>query len=160
MNYSSNRSEEKEFHIYDVIKTINDFVSVQYSAHNIEVLIDYDSSLKDTVFGRVDMLEQALLNLFSNSKDAFDKLETQENKCICVRYTTPMQIIIEDNAGGVEDSILDKLFTPYLTTKEKGKGTGLGLYMSKRIINEHFNGDLSYEKIGNKSFFTISLSNE
>ena len=160
MNYSSNRSEEKEFHIYDVIKTINDFVSVQYSAHNIEVLIDYDFSLKDTVFGRVDMLEQALLNLFSNSKDAFDKLETQENKCICVRYTTPMKIIIEDNAGGVEDSILDKLFTPYLTTKEKGKGTGLGLYMSKRIINEHFNGDLSYEKVGNKSFFTISLSNE
>ncbi len=157
MNYSSNRSEEKEFHILNVIKTINDFVSVQYAAHNIKVVIENDTSLDDMIFGREDMLEQVLLNLFSNSKDAFEKSDAEIEKCICVKYITPREIIVEDNAGGIDDSIIHKLFTPYLTTKEKGKGTGLGLYMGKRIMNEHFNGDLSYKKVGERSYFTLSL---
>ncbi len=157
LSYSSNRSEEKNFHIRDVIKTIHEFVSVQYSAHNIKIVIDIDDTLDDTIFGREDMLEQVLLNLLSNAKDAFD-ISTQENeKSISIRYIKPKEIVIEDNAGGVDDSVLDKLFVPYFTTKAKGKGTGLGLYMGKRIMNEHFNGDLRYKKIGNNSCFTITL---
>ncbi|MCX6051207.1 MAG: ATP-binding protein [Campylobacterales bacterium] len=157
MSYSSNRSEEKNFHLRDVIKTINDFVSVQYSAHNINIVIENDSSLDDVVYGREDMLEQVLLNLFSNSKDAFEKSDLEIEKCICVKYTTPKEIVVEDNAGGVDDSIIDKLFTPYLTTKDKGKGTGLGLYMGRRIMNEHFDGNLTYKKVDNKSYFIIQV---
>lgn len=157
MSYSSNRSEEKNFHIRDVIKTINEFVSVQYSAHNIKIVIEIDDALDDTIFGREDMLEQVLLNLLSNAKDAFDKLSTEVEKYICIRYIKLKEIVIEDNAGGIDDSVLDKLFVPYFTTKEKGKGTGLGLYMGKRIMNEHFNGDLIYKKIEDKSFFTITV---
>ncbi|MFA6137534.1 MAG: HAMP domain-containing sensor histidine kinase [Sulfurimonas sp.] len=157
LSYSSNRSEEKNFHIQDVIKTIHEFVSVQYSAHNIKIVIEIDDALDDTIFGREDMLEQVLLNLLSNAKDAFDISTLEIQKSICIRYIKPKEIVIEDNAGGVDDSVLDKLFVPYFTTKAKGKGTGLGLYMGKRIMNEHFSGDLIYKKIGNNSFFTITL---
>ncbi|MFA6191236.1 MAG: HAMP domain-containing sensor histidine kinase [Sulfurimonas sp.] len=157
LSYSSNRSEEKNFHIRDVIKTIHDFVSVQYSAHNIKIIIEINDALDDMVFGREDMLEQVLLNLLSNAKDAFDISTLETEKSICIRYINPKEIVIEDNAGGIDDSVLDKLFVPYFTTKVKGKGTGLGLYMGKRIMNEHFNGDLRYKKIGNNSFFTITL---
>ncbi len=157
MSYSSNRSEEKNFHIRDVIKTINDFVAVQYSAHNIKVVIENDPSLDDVVYGREDMLEQVLLNLFSNSKDALEKSDSEIEKCICVKYTTSKVIVVEDNAGGIDDTIIDKLFTPYFTTKEKGKGTGLGLYMGRRIMNEHFDGNLTYKKMDNKSCFIIEV---
>ena len=158
MNYSNNRSDEKEFSILDVIKTINEFVSVQYTAHNIKVVIENDESLEDPIFGREDMLEQVLLNLFSNSKDAFERSELDDiEKCICVKHIRPNEIVVEDNAGGIDDDVLDKLFTPYFTTKEQGKGTGLGLYMGKRIMNEHFNGDLTYEKADNKSYFTLTI---
>ena len=158
MNYSNNRGEEKEFKIIDVIKTINDFVSVQYTAHNIKVIIENDASIDDPIFGREDMLEQVLLNLFSNSKDAFERSDSDDiEKCICVKHTKPREIVVEDNAGGIEDSVMDKLFTPYFTTKEQGKGTGLGLYMGKRIMNEHFNGDLTYKKEDNRSYFTLTM---
>lgn len=161
MSYSSNRSEEKKFDILDVIKTINEFVSIQYSAHNIKVVIENDDSLDDAVFGREDMLEQVLLNLFSNSKDAFEENNLDDiEKCICVKHTKPREIVVEDNAGGIDESIIDRLFTPYLTTKDNGKGTGLGLYMGKRIMNEHFNGDLKYKKVDNKSYFTLTIETE
>ena len=159
MNYSNNRSEDKNFHICDAIENVNEFVSAQYTTHNIKINVEKDCAVADVVFGRKDMLEQVLLNLLSNSKDALDGVKTND-KYIFIKHIAPKTIIIEDNAGGIGDSIIDRLFTPYFTTKQQGEGTGLGLYMSKKIINEHFHGDLNYKKIADRSYFTITLGKD
>ncbi|MEO1954855.1 MAG: ATP-binding protein, partial [Campylobacterales bacterium] len=64
-------------------------------------------------------------------------------------------IRIEDNAGGIPKEIQDKIFNPYFTTKEQGKGTGIGLYMSMDIMKKSFNGDLKYSSVEGGSCFKI-----
>ena len=64
-------------------------------------------------------------------------------------------ISVIDNAGGIPNDILEKVFNPYFTTKEEGKGTGIGLYMSKNIIETNMNGKLLVENIENGAKFVI-----
>ncbi|MBI3874072.1 MAG: HAMP domain-containing histidine kinase [Arcobacter sp.] len=63
----------------------------------------------------------------------------QNNDCI--------EIKIQDNGGGISDEIKEKIFDPYFTTKHKSQGTGLGLYMSKQIIGQYFNGTIEVKNI-------------
>ena len=71
-----------------------------------------------------------------------------------MKNDTPI-ITIEDNAGGIPHAIQEKIFNPYFTTKEQGKGTGIGLYMSMDIMRKSFGGDLVYSAIDNGSKFEI-----
>ena len=64
-------------------------------------------------------------------------------------------IDIKDNAGGIEDKVIKDIFQAYFTTKDKGGG--IGLYMSKLIIEEHFKGKLEYKKLGTSSIFSIKF---
>ncbi len=64
-------------------------------------------------------------------------------------------ITVEDNAGGIEEEYLDLIFEPYFTTKESSKGTGLGLYMSKMIIEKNMNGELSVENTKKGAIFKV-----
>jgi C4-dicarboxylate-specific signal transduction histidine kinase len=113
--------------------------------------------MDDILFGRKDLLEQVLLNLLSNSKDAFENINTNKEKYIIIKCLSNKEIFVEDNAGGITAQTIEKLFMPYFTTKEQGKGTGLGLYMSRKIIREHFNGNLTYTKDKNRSIFTLTI---
>ena len=65
-------------------------------------------------------------------------------------------IYFKDNAGGIPKELLDKIFNPYFTTKGT-KGTGLGLYMSKKILNEKFDGDIFHKNVLNGSEFKIVI---
>ena len=64
--------------------------------------------------------------------------------------------MIEDNAGGIDEKIIGKIFEPYFSTKNKN-GTGLGLYMCKVIITEHLHGTISIESEGNGTKVAINL---
>lgn len=67
-------------------------------------------------------------------------------------------ITIEDNAGGVPKNILPKIFEPYFTTKHESQGTGLGLHMSYKIINESIEGNLFVKNTQNGALFTIEIT--
>lgn len=88
---------------------------------------------------------QVMLNLIKNAKDILVDNEIKDPKIIIISRCESEKLIVEvcDNGGGVDDEVIDKIFEPYFSTKDKQSGTGLGLYMSKMIIEEHLGGKLS-----------------
>jgi signal transduction histidine kinase len=92
---------------------------------------------------------QVIINLLNNAKDAI-LINNPTNKIIKIDIDDTedeLVIKISDNAGGIDKSIISKVFDSYFTTKKDSGGTGIGLSMSKTIIQEHFNGNLSVENI-------------
>ena len=94
-------------------------------------------------------------------KNAVDVLiEKEENRWIeVVSHEEDDYVLIEirDNAGGIKTDIMDQIFEPYVSSKGEQKGTGLGLYMSKIIIEEHLNGKLSCHNGEEGAVFTVQL---
>lgn len=102
---------------------------------------------------------QVILNLLKNSKDAFNAKEIQEAKIMIDSICLENKCIVKvcDNGGGIEEKIIDKIFEPYFSTKDKKNGTGLGLYMAKMIIEEHLNGKLNVYNTKNGVCFEVIL---
>ena len=78
---------------------------------------------------------------------------------MCIRDRDKSFLQISDNAGGIDPSIISKIFEPYFSTKEKVDGTGLGLYMSKMIIEKSMNGRLWVENWELGARFMIEIQN-
>ena len=100
-------------------------------------------------------LVQVVLNIFKNAQDALVENKIQNPK-IYVEIDKK-NLYISDNAGGIPENVITKIFDPYFSTKGNKKGTGLGLYMSKIIIREHCSGSLFVENTDMGAKFTISL---
>lgn len=106
-------------------------------------------------------LTQVLLNIIKNAQDALvDKqIKNAVIRIACREAQGFHTVEISDNAGGVPVEILDKIFEPYFTTKGEASGTGLGLYMSKTIIEQHCKGKLDVRNTEDGACFTIQLPN-
>ena len=113
--------------------------------------------------GYFNEFSQVLINLMNNSIDAFS-LSKLKKKLIYIEIDTSIQgdaiIRICDNAGGIEAGILDKIFEPYFTTKHAKQGTGIGLYMTKMIIENNMNGIINVSNTQDGALFTIKLKRE
>ena len=105
-------------------------------------------------------LMQVLLNLIKNAKDVLIEQKTKEPKITITTSESEQDVIIEvcDNGGGIDEAIAEKIFEPYFTTKEKSSGTGLGLYMSKNIVQEHLNGELFFKNRGEGACFIVKVA--
>lgn len=126
------------------------------------------SSIKTTVhkpetaikiLGNASEFKQVIVNLINNSKDAFIENNIVERMMDIrvVENAERVMIEFEDNAGGIPTEILERIFEPYFTTKEEGKGTGIGLYMSYGIIKEKMSGSIEAINTRNGVKFIISL---
>ncbi len=145
------------FNIYESVESAYDLVSASFKNNNICVDILVDKNIE--IDGYPNEFAQVLLNLLTNAKDAL-KINNIQNPCVTISsnvINNTVYIDILDNAGGIDESILTKIFDPYFTTKDKDAGTGIGLYMSKMIIENNMGGKIvaSNDKTGAK--FTISL---
>lgn len=109
--------------------------------------------------GYQNELNQFIHILISNAKDAFDEnnIELANIDISISKDEGSVVITVEDNAGGIDPTIEDRIFDPYFTTKDQGKGVGLELYVAKIIIEEHMEGKLSYKRTKNGSKFTAIL---
>lgn len=120
---------------------------------NIEIIQKYESEEKFDIYD--NEMVQVILNILHNAQDNFAEKKT-ENPCI--RITTKDNILsICDNGGGIPENIMDSIFDPHFSTKDEKKGTGLGLYMSKTIIEEHHGGKLHVKNKNGGVCFTIEL---
>jgi C4-dicarboxylate-specific signal transduction histidine kinase len=123
-------------------------------------LLSVDSTLETiTAHGHFSELQQVLINIITNANDVLASSKTDDpNIHIVTRLQEgKIHISISDNAGGIPDTIIHKIFDPYFTTKHKSQGTGIGLYMSKVIVEEHHGGQLSAVNIPGGAAFTITL---
>ncbi len=104
-------------------------------------------------------LKQVILNLIKNAEDAITENDIKDGKIVINIFEEKGKCIIEvkDNAGGVDNSIKDKIFDPYFTTKNEKNGTGLGLYMSKIIVEKKLNGAISEYNDKEGAVFRIEL---
>jgi len=155
MEYASAKQQTENFLFADAFNIVLNLVKQQFVAHNIKICIEDTNQFE--IKGSKDMLEQVLLNILMNARDAYDEYKDMEEKVIYIKSSAENTIEITDSAGGISKEIVDKVFMPYFTTKEQGKGTGIGLYMSKKIMQEHFKGNLLYEKLENGSKFILDF---
>jgi len=150
--------EKQEVKVDDVIQGAMSIIDKQLEKHSIE--IEVQNSVKDfSFFTFKNELIQVLLNILGNAKDAFEENEIENRKVtiVCKREKNSLLFCIEDNAGGVSDTIIDKIFEPYFSTKKKKNGTGLGLYMSMIIVTEHLDGKISVENKNDGAIFNVSI---
>lgn len=107
-------------------------------------------------------LYQVLLSILRNSQEAFLEVEV-ENPQITISTARPdkvLQVFVQDNAGGIKEENLSKVFDPYFSTKNNKNGHGLGLYMSKSIIEQNCDGKIEVENKNGGCCFTITLPNK
>lgn len=149
--------EKTKFILEESINQTISLVESTFMHQYIEIEKSLDS--KTTVYGFSNEYSQTLLNILNNAKDAFveNKIDDSNISIEVVSDNSYGILKIKDNAGGIPLDIVDKIFDPYFTTKEEGKGTGIGLYMSKIIIEQNMNGKLSVENIKGGSVFSIAI---
>ena len=150
--------KEKEFVLVsDVVQTSVDFMKQSLEMHAIEVELITDG--RELTHLYKNEFIQVLLNLIKNAKDVLSAKDIKNPKMIIssICYREKLIVSVCDNGGGVKEEIIDKIFDPYFSTKDTKSGTGLGLYMSKMIIEEHLDGKLSVSNTQEGACFKIEL---
>jgi len=133
------------------------FLSYLLKTHSIQLKFNNNTQIKILVY--LNEIVQAVINIIKNSSDILNE-KSIENKIINITTEEKknyIYIIIEDNAGGIPEDVIGKIFEPYFSTKCNKNGTGLGLYMCKTIIEHHCKGSISVENTNIGAKFTIKL---
>jgi len=111
------------------------------------------------VVGYKSEYEQVILNLLSNAKDAIIA-SGKKNGRISIRLESDEHVVrlsIQDNGGGIKIEPIERIFEPYISSKEQNEGTGIGLYMAKLIIEKSMRGKLDVRNENEGAIFTIEL---
>ncbi|MEA3290611.1 MAG: hybrid sensor histidine kinase/response regulator, partial [Campylobacterota bacterium] len=140
-NFAKGQSEKKIFNIKDSLNSVLNLVSPNIKSNYINIELDVDDDI--IVNGYQNELNQTLMNLFNNAKDALQNIEG--DRYIFIKaYKKDDKAVIEfkDNAGGISEDIINRIFEPYFTTKHQSKGTGLGLSMTYKIIVDGMRGKI------------------
>lgn len=151
-----------EFNLFDVINQSFKLSEVRLSDRGIDFKVIDISKSDIECFKLVSFeseIKQVFINLINNSIDAFGKKEIEKKEIIvnlkCGEKLISINFI--DNAGGIDKQILENIFEPYSSTKEEQHGTGLGLYLSKMIIEKNIGGKISAENLKNGALFKIII---
>ena len=147
---------------FNVSQTLSKtFNLVEASLKNASIVCNLD--IQEDVMcnhSNANALSQAIINILNNARDAL-LVKAIHKKTIDIQLKqedSKIQITICDNAGGIPADILEKIFDPYFTTKHQSNGTGLGLYISKKIINKDLQGFLEVSNNEKGACFTIEIS--
>jgi len=141
----------------ELVASVLKIISVSIENKNIELIQELNCHDKFSTYS--NELKQVILNLIKNAEDALLEKEIENPYIKISTYKENDKYILEvrDNAGGVKEGIMDKIFYPYFSTKTEKEGTGLGLYMSKTIIEEHCDGELTVANNDDGAVFRVAL---
>ena len=158
-NFLREKKELREVVLQERIQNTFKLIEASLKNNYIELMEDLDeenSILIEMVAGE---LEQVIINIMNNAKDVLLEKKILDGwiKVKLIKENNFAILSIEDNGGGIEEEVLPHIFNEYFTTKEGSKGTGLGLYMSHRIVTESLGGKLTVENTQYGAKFFISL---
>ena len=156
-NFFKPEKELVRFDLKNVLLQVFDMSKTEMEKNKI--VLEYRQDEEITLEGYPNELGQALLNIVNNAKDQLIQKKKQERKIFlnAVKEENRAVITIADTAGGIAEGIKEKIFEPYFSTKEGRNGTGLGLYITKMIVEEHMGGTIRVENTNTGALFEITL---
>jgi len=153
---------EKEKIIFPVNITIDHIMTIlDYMIEKESIVLEKNIQSELHINGYPNELGQVLINIINNAKDALNDISKDREKIIrldAYQDGDRVCISIKDNANGIPEKIESSIFDPYFSTKDNKNGTGLGLYMSRIIIQEHMNGTLELDNSTNGARFILSFN--
>lgn len=156
-NFFKPSKKKEKFLVVEACQKASSILKSSLANHNIKFECSYDEEKK--VFGYPNEFSQAFLNILSNAKDVLIQRKTKY-PFIKVKISSGKKFVlisIQDNGGGIEEENMERIFEPYFTTKHAKQGTGIGLYMSKTIIEGNMDGILVAKNTDGGARFTIKV---
>jgi C4-dicarboxylate-specific signal transduction histidine kinase len=150
----ANQDQFDEVWANDLIEHVTDYLSERYKVHGVELIIEDIPQV--LVRCRESQIAQVLVNLLNNAYDAIEDLNEKWIKIDFKIVDQKIQIMIMDSGLGISPEIRAKIMNPFFTSKVTSKGTGLGLYISSKILKEH-QGELRYDDSYRHTTFVIEL---
>jgi signal transduction histidine kinase len=141
------QKEMNKFNLTQIIQKSIKLLTANFKDSKIHII----HKLEDIkIVGLENELSQVLINILNNAKDVLVQDEISEEKLIFItskKEDNFAKISIKDSGGGIKEDIMEKIFEPYFTTKHQTQGTGIGLYMTKEIIEKHMNGVIEVHNV-------------
>ncbi len=157
-NFFEPTKNKNLFKVEHSIENTLEILSSTLRFYNIEVVKEIIHDVE--IYDYENEFSQVLLNIITNARDALvsNKIEKPIIKVNVSKIENNVIVKIKDNANGINEEIIDRIFEPYFTTKGKGNGTGIRLYMSKLIIEKNMNGKLTVKNDNDGAVFIITLN--
>lgn len=157
-NFIKPDQKDTPFDVNQPIAESLELLAGMFEAQRITIDVQYsDTELE--IFGSASEFKQVMINLLQNARDALIE-NNSTNPAITIRVfgdDTYGAVTLQDNGGGISPDVIGRIFEPYFTTKEEGKGSGIGLYMSYAIIRTKMGGTIGVENVENGTLFTLTL---
>ncbi len=133
MNFNKKDSNKQVF-LHKTIENVREIIGAEFESIGIELDVNIDKEL--SVYHNATHIKHTLLNILINARDALieNSIDNMLINMYVIEDENLLTLVIKDNAGGIPKEIIDRVFESYFTTKKEGKGTGIGLYMSKKMI--------------------------
>ena len=156
-NFFKPGKEKVEFTIHEVVARTLSLVEDGFK--NQQIRVDFQADANPAIIGFPNEYSQALLNILMNARDALlDRCPDDAKVTVTIGKKGERAVVtIADNAGGIPEEIMCKIFEPYFTTKGPDRGTGVGLFMSKTIIEKNMNGRLTARNTAEGAEFRIEV---
>lgn len=156
-NFFRDEKEPALFNVNQAVSTALNFISPALKSSGINLELNEQPNV--TARGFSNEYIQVILNILNNARDALMELKIADPLIRVRIYSEEGRsvVTIGDNGGGINEDILPKIFDPYFSTKGHGQGTGLGLYMSKVIIEKNMGGSLTASNVNGGAEFRIEL---
>jgi PAS domain S-box-containing protein len=157
-NYFKPDKDKAEFKVSDALRSTLSLIKDTFKAKHITV--ESSATCDPVIYGYQNEFSQVLLNILNNAGDVLTERQSVDPK-VTIRLDGAggghSIVTIADNAGGIPEEIIGKVFDPYFSTKGPQQGTGIGLYMSKTIIEKNMGGTLTVKNVAEGAEFRIEV---
>ncbi len=156
-NFFKPDKEKEIFLIQELFDDIYRLMGKSFENNDIELDFLGDTAIEINTYS--NELLQVFINILNNAKDALVTSHVEVRKVTLYTYKKDDRVIFEfcDNAGGIKEELMDRIFEPYFSTKDEKNGTGIGLYMSKTIMEKHIQGSIWAENRGEGACFILEV---